>query len=102
MERILSKLANAPASMSDTNGIHGRPRNGLCGWLCIQKPQAANRKHPRAVRYAKVGRRTAKTSPIWLAKSTSPCILAALYSIEPRSAFTTQAWPCCSMLSTLP
>ena len=50
MERILSKLANAPVSNSDTNGIHGWPRNGLCGWACIQKPQAANRKHPRAAR----------------------------------------------------
>ena len=28
-----------------------------------------------------------------------PCFA---YSIEPRSAFTTHAWPCCSMLSTLP
>src|SRR5271157_5664000 len=74
MERILSKLANAPVRTSDTNGIHGRPRNGLWGWACIQKPQAANRKHPKAVRYAKVGRRTANTSPIWLAKSTSPCM----------------------------
>ena len=28
-----------------------------------------------------------------------PC---AAYSIEPRSAFMTDAWPCCSMLRTLP
>ncbi len=50
MLSTLSKLANAPANTSDTKGIHGRPRNGLCGCVWIQKPQAANRKHASAAR----------------------------------------------------
>ena len=41
--RMVGNEAQAPLRTNDSQGSHGRPRNGFCGWACCHRPQAAKR-----------------------------------------------------------